>query len=110
MTKQEAIKNHRVMWNWIADQIEYEKQVQFITMLKEKYITGNYEGYVKNNCFCCQYDCEHYKGVACAACPIDWLPGDDCCTLYSICWESTNYEEQAKYARQIANLPEMKGV
>lgn len=108
MTKQEAIKNHRAMWNWIADQIEERKQALNIGVLKYRYLHHVYNGYASHNCFCCEYDDEHDDHV-CSHCPLVW-PEGHCIVLYKVCCESHDYNEQAKYARKIANLPERKGV
>lgn len=66
LTREEAVSEHRKMWNWIADKIEEEKRDQYIECLKEKYC--NREGYfIENDCFCCGY-----TKYICDYCPIEW--------------------------------------
>ena len=59
ISKEEAIKNHRAMWNWIADQYEKgcNKNVRF---LKREYIyimDLNCDELIKlhASCYCCYY-------------------------------------------------------
>lgn len=67
LTREEAISEHRKMWNWIADEIEKEKRDQDILDLKEEYC--NREGYndIRSDCFCCGY-----TKYICDYCPIEW--------------------------------------
>lgn len=106
MTKQEAIENHRAMWNWIADQIEQRKQAQNITELKYYYIHYISEEYALYDCFCCEYDYEHGFNF-CTHCPLVW-PDGKCGVLFGTCYACSDYMGQAMFARQIANLPERK--
>lgn len=114
LTREEAISEHRKMWNWIADEIEKEKRYQYIEGLKKEYCDR--EGYyIRNNCFCCEYT---YTKYICDYCPIEWksevedfmciqkYEEDDDEGLYALCCNERDWEEQAKLARQIANLPE----
>lgn len=62
MTSEKAIKNHRAMWNWIADRYEYSKSCDNCKMLldvdfyKRAYIKDHFGNKsVKNNCFMCEY-------------------------------------------------------
>lgn len=112
LTREEAISEHRKMWNWIADEIEKEKRDQYIEGLKKEYCDR--EGYyIRSNCFCCEY-----TKYICDYCPIEWksevedsmcmqkYEEDDDEGLYALCCNELDWEEQAKLARQIANLPE----
>lgn len=67
LTREEAVSEHRKMWNWIADKIEEEKRDQDIFDLKEEYC--NREGYndIRSDCFCCGY-----TKYICDYCPIEW--------------------------------------
>lgn len=133
LTREEAIRYHREMWNWIADQIEKEGHVQLISRLKDSFIYKNFPGvFIRHDCFCCHY--AQYQSVnkdndMCENCPLDW--GNpykknyfDCekeCIqknkdsdengLYEHCHElyclgDNNWKHQSELARRIANLPE----
>ena len=39
LTREEAISEHRKMWNWIADEIEKEKRDEYIEGLKKNIVT-----------------------------------------------------------------------
>ena len=108
LTFDEAIENHRKMWNWIAD--ETEKRQRIVSKgdyFKENEIMED----VFEKCFCCEYGGQRvgrYTGTdKCSYCPINWIC-DNCeekespYTLWSDCEE---WELSAKYAREIANLP-----
>lgn len=112
LTREEAISKHRKMWNWIADRIEEEKEYQDIEDLKIEYCHDE-EVRVKNNCFCCGY-----TKYICDYCPIEWgseveyfmcldkYEDNDYKGLYPLCCNESDWREQAKLERQIANLPE----
>lgn len=121
-TKEQAITEHRKMWNWIADMIEEKKEVQEIRNLKKKYcdIHFEYENII-NYCFLCHYD--HMRNDAydryCSLCPLEWesdaanfmcLDAKTKCDnkgLYDLCCdEDDNYIKQATLAREIAELKE----
>lgn len=120
LTKEEAIANHRKMWNWIADETERQKRV----VLKIDYFFMH--GFSRENtpaslCYCCEYD--RPRSDSCKECPIDW--GSDSSFVMCECrhhlgdkqgffakWDIASRENKwkaaAKYARIIANLPERK--
>ena len=53
LTREEAIRYHREMWNWIADEIEVRECVQDIHKLKRKFAKEHFpEEEIWNNCFC----------------------------------------------------------
>lgn len=97
------------MWNWIADEIEKEKEVLNISNLKRIYC-GDNDLHLLSDCFCCEYN----KNVCrCVRCPLTWGEFDGCCNnektgLYDRVCDASTWQEQAKLARQIANLPERK--
>ena len=121
-TKEQAITEHRKMWNWIADAIEDKKETQEIHNLKKKYCDTHfkYEN-ITNYCFLC-----HYAQILnspyrdkCFLCPLDWrsdaanfmcLDAKTKCDnkgLYELCCdEDDSYIKQAALAREIANLKE----
>lgn len=114
LSREQTIIEHRKMWNWLADQYEAGHFVS-----KADYIDQTGFGEVTLNCFCCDYD-DNY----CLDCPICWGEG-----LYARCGEDDtafthwydlvdffmttgsrityeSFQLLAKYAREIANLPE----
>ena len=113
LTREEAVSEHRKMWNWIADRIEEEKEYQDINYLKKEYCDIKGFHCETNNCFCCEY-----TNINCSLCPIEWgsevenlmcldqYKEYDNEGLYLLCCDEKDREEQAKLARQIANLPE----
>lgn len=113
LTREQAIEEHRKMWNWIADKIESLKIVIDIISYKREYLYLFKKGEIANSCFMCEY-----TNVYCECCPLDWksnvlsskcvnrrMVGDDM-GLYSRCVNAVTWQEQDKLARQIANLPE----
>lgn len=113
LTFDEAIANHRKMWNWIADETEKRKEI----VLKENYF-GGASIPPAHLCFCCEYTRYAHGHKDCRLCPIDWKIETDievysmqCCesnTLFSM-WNKSckdnDWQSAAKYAREIANLP-----
>ena len=144
LTKEEAIAEHRKMWNWIADRLEnFDDIRKHVFQYKQEYIKKKFpDSYVYNYCFCCQYakqevDNDIFKNY-CIYCPLCWgteantdkffcercncdIPVEDLSLfdsneeygleygLWSYVQRLTEnhcYDEAAKVARQIANLPE----
>lgn len=109
LTFDEAIENHRKMWNWIADETERRKR---IVSKGEYFRENNMFCDITNKCYCCEYGVQQ-TGVVngtikCSVCPINWEA--DICEEYGSPynkWDNTyhDYKLSAKYARQIANLP-----
>ena len=139
LTKEQAITEHRKMWNWIADQLENHNDPGYdIHMYKVKYIKENFpHNDIRHNCFCCHYAVQENDGNVftnyCINCPLIWgtedntdgffckqgnrdipfedmyLFGEEGYGLWNYAQSLTknhDYEEAAKIARQIANLPE----
>lgn len=83
ISKEEAIKNHRAMWNWIADQYEKgsNRRVRF---LKREYIDTmdpNRNELIKLyvSCYCCYYaginnivGADNRYRFNCDQCPVVW--------------------------------------
>lgn len=77
LTKNEAIQNHRKMWNWIAEQTKARKK----PVDKKEYISecDPEVRHITSTCWLCEY-AEHHKqlrpgvrnGHACNACPLRW--------------------------------------
>lgn len=111
LTKEEAIKRHRMMWNWIA--YETLKREEFVTKQEALEHFGWLSSEMFSRCWCCTYA---RKDGTCADCPIQW-PGDTCTGLVGaeglydkwcyLRWCS-DYKKAADLAYQIANLPEKK--
>ena len=137
LTREEAIRRHRLMWNWLADESEKGKLVT-------KEDAFNHFGWDTTDvfamCWCCEWAYIEKRrneelGIdfksRCCICPLDWTNGKKeitkaacviICTydgsthdgLYDVWWSKTFMEkdpiEASKLARIIANLPEKKEV
>ena len=133
ISKEEAIKNHRAMWNWIADQYEKGSNMS-VQFLKIKYIDTmdpNRDERIKLHAFC--YCC-YYAGINniagnryrfnCDQCPVVWpsyaeegmcCEGPSCTIgLYELIEKCTrfykginkNRDILVKLCRLVADLPE----
>lgn len=104
LTKEEAIKWHRLMWNWIADETLRLKQ----KVRKHNAMEHFHWEPIEMSCWCCEYDGQFEK-EGCINCPVQW-PGGSCGKLY-LRWCCTyDYKKAADLAYQIANLPEREDV
>lgn len=120
LTREQAIAEHRKMWNWIAEKIEETEIEQRIEALKVEYIGERAEKktlniFPMNGCFLCEYAYREKQKNSmyglCTFCPIETesvknrnvscLAG-----LYVMIKRANTWQEQATIARQIANLPE----
>lgn len=131
MTKKHALKNHRKMWHWIADETRKRKT----TVNKQDYANECDDGLylVPGMCYLCGHarqTLEKYRpkpqATYCQSCPVRWpdekrisernqslpfcirpfekpSPFDE--------WQTAvgrkDWENAAKYAEQIAELPEI---
>lgn len=113
MTREEAIKNHRKMWNWIADQIRDGRKDVTIGELKIQYLIEH--GYdpvtIRHGCFCCEYAAQESGDYVdyCKSCPLIWGNEEYCenghfCENEGWSWLAFTKEN----ARKIANLPEKR--
>lgn len=104
MTKNKAVKYHREMWNWIADEIEKEGIVLDVPVLKMNWC-DTHNTHPIFSCFACAY-CG-YKPCECG-CLFDWGSGCDFTSCgrgyYRECDCAKTWQEQAELARKIANL------
>ena len=125
LTREQAIEEHRKMWNWIADQHE---NGELSADLKAKYIEVFFPGEsILHHCFCCEYSRLSDNLFSCDSCPFNWGENlginshmcidkyyeDDACGLYSLWLDEVVYGNpiNAKIlAREIADLPEREGV
>lgn len=129
LTKKEAIRKHRKMWNWIAEMSLAKKN----KVTKKDYFCDNprlKKARIRHLCFCCEYTSQAYTDkqlpegeTGCCFCPINWgwEANDYMCenrfesdntNLFAL-WDAlplNNYREAASLARQIANLPERKAL
>lgn len=138
LTKQKAIEEHRKMWNWIADQYE-EGRATDVHALKSEYMgeTG-LKLWPLHNCFCCEYantkvfsmifSARNIASVPhrCTQCPVIWgtevyshrFPCEHFFSAYEkLKRESCELDKLgvdselcARFAREIANLPERECV
>lgn len=105
----ETVANHRKMWNWIADETLRRKDFVY----KPNYFVSiglDSEKWPLCNCYCCEY-----ARADCFFCPLEWTTADG---DSSVCyyggqfgrWKdaigANNWEEAARLAKEIANLPE----
>ena len=121
LSKEEAIRKHREMWNWIADRIMERKQSVIIDNLKREYVLQHKEN-IAYNCYLCDYCIDMQGGVKfkrCKYCPLDWeSEGDEdglyqCLAsyeevgLYRKVGGTVVWEEQYELCKKIANLKEV---
>lgn len=132
LTKEQAIQEHRKMWNWIADQYRYGNNMQ-LSVLKKFYLKNIYgDTSVAAHYFACAYagtnndPFVHYR-FNCIKCPLQWptykrsgLTEGFCIDKYAsmdemglygilICLQAElSIQEKEYIAREIANLPERK--
>ena len=123
LTKQEAVENHRKMWNWITEEtLERKSIVGRFDYFREMGIgLGEDRPFLLS--YCCEYDNQRKLEVGyriCAHCPLDWGSKVDSCMCmdkYEIDdnngllqkWiKEKDYKKCAELAREIANLEERK--
>lgn len=138
LTREEAIRRHRLMWNWMAD--EAERTHKPVTKI-DAFDHFGWDEKTLSRCWCCEYAYEEKlrrelfdKKTTCELCPLDWSQGNGD-AIKSRCvgyfdediffhiglfeewvnsWDLYNvifYFDQERFvslARTIANLPEKK--
>lgn len=120
LTKEEAIRRHRLMWNWIA---QMSIQEQRCVSKPEAFKHFGWED-ARSDCWCCEFadtqtmrGCSRYSEM-CQHCPIMW-PDLVCSNGFDFLYDKVvdfswdkldenNYVKMAKYAYKIADLPERK--
>lgn len=105
LTREQAISEHRKMWNWIADETDRLKR----RVEKEEYFREmGILDIPHMECYCCEF--ERYNPNCCEEhCIIDWGKGIGCADSYYIKWIFIDgWQQSARLARIIANLPERK--
>lgn len=131
ISKKEAVRKHRMMWNWIADQYQYGS-TKSVVELKREFTRVNDPGIeIPSDCYCCMYAWgrgENQSRYICKSCPLEWPASKDtkelmCCAsihtdgyklgLYTYVAMHTpilpgcgDPHKVATVARKIANLPE----
>jgi len=119
LTKEQAIEEHRKMWNWIADNVE-NMQVTKVDYIKKYYmkVIRRIRVNIERDCFCCEYAKQQspLQENICDYCPLDCnskennhiISEDLFDYFYSKCVSTGRYIQASNIARQIANLPERK--
>lgn len=106
MNREEAIKKHRELWHWIADEHRRTRSV-FVNKSDNPDVAKEEPA---NDCWLCEYVLQSDKD--CGDCPINW--GTKTCNRFGSpyrMWlsnDSLNYEILANFADIIAELPEKK--
>lgn len=68
ISREEAIRKHREMWNWIAEQYE-EGRTASVQRLKREFIERHYPNDLPNlYCYCCEYAGDFSMGSFGAPC------------------------------------------
>lgn len=131
ISREEAIRKHREMWNWIAEQYENGSDVP-VHRLKQTFIKKYYPyDSPVSDCYCCAYTetlTELEIGGSlynCEKCPLEWPSNEKffMCVyktrvleMYGLYGKITcytdptmgTYKKAVTIAREIANLPEKK--
>lgn len=115
ITVEQAVYEHRKMWNWIAEKTLQRKK----KIIKEDYFEEHQLEYKKRpmyNCWCCEFTEDCHLDY-CKGCPLDWGNCINTCfyTIYTPtnsalftqwnCTSFKNYREAYRLAKEIANLP-----
>jgi hypothetical protein len=134
LTREEAIREHRKMWNWIANETKkrgciVEKYDYFYENVKVKSIDLN--DVPKCHCYLCQYGMDQLLSQnfssweaydnRCKYCPLDWgssnMDSHMCLSiggslglfdLWDCARRTDNLDAAYLYAKQIAELPEIE--
>lgn len=120
LTREEAIQEHRKMWNWIAHETAItDRSVCKFDFFKnqKEYDARRYLELPRNFCWCCEYNKqksleENMRVSDCRFCPINWdqehipIACEKTHSLYRAWRETKDIFIKAQLAKQIANLPE----
>lgn len=99
LTREQAIAEHRKMWNWIADERKKGSMVNKVDYL-QSHGFDRYE--MLSDCFLCTYTMK-----VCFECPLKWKNG--LCFINGSEYErfcDDDVRNSHIWARKIANLPE----
>ena len=85
LSKEEAIRLHKEMWNYVKDNFRPHEKEKSRSLLKSDFIFNKlgYNEPVKNECFLCEYAMQQfrkfnkdteleYRGLYCKYCPAIW--------------------------------------
>lgn len=118
LTKEEAVRRHRELWNKIAELIkengieEYDYDVIEIKVSALKEL-GYDPNCIAECCWCCEYN-NSKECLGCKACPIEWGTGICSESEFGEFWDAVEGEESEEHAYniaiKIANLPEREDV
>lgn len=86
LTKKEAIRKHRAMWNWIGSMLKSglwrnvvndnyftEDIGDIIILLKYSYLNMVNETKLRSCCYCCMYVASiNSDSMICDKCPVEW--------------------------------------
>lgn len=114
MTKRQAIRHHRRMWNWIAN----ESEKTGIFKGKQDYF-NKFGGNIRHNCYLCHYAYQKpFSKSMCENCPLYWKSNCKehmCCDLnypddrVGLYRQFEDFEgtlsNYVRLARKIASLP-----
>lgn len=111
LSRDEAIKKHRGMWNWIAERIRESERVWDVDNLKQEYVKQHNEC-VMHNCYLCQYCidkvAEDRWDERCKYCPLDWESSGDEDGLYQ-CLDDCECEGKSSGYYSIARITRITG-
>lgn len=134
LSREEAVRKHREMWNWIGSMLKSglwrsvidvtytvgkytfvlisPTIADIVISLKYSYIKMVGDTDIRNSCYCCDYTLSKYDQCESGyLCPIIWSECSDpekCSdSLYGVFrYPGVSFEEAGDIAYQIANLPE----
>lgn len=120
LTRSEAIRLHRKMWNWIVEETLKKKEKVWKSDYFKKMGIILLENIPEVGCYCCEFTKQNLKNgdVCCNLCPLNWESEVDsfmCCNKYEDYdrkglfkqWlNEINYKKCASLAMKIANLTE----
>lgn len=70
LTKEQAIREHRKMWNWLAEHPD---------KCKSDYLELNNFGHINNDCFLCEYSNQNNGRFCDKDCILHWGNTNGCC-------------------------------
>lgn len=112
LTFDQAVEEHRKMWNWISEKLKYQECSSDFLNLKKFYIAEYFPTEeIESSCFCCEYlnnICIKNPPSVCESCPIIW-PGGNCTansSPYDLLSREPTIEKAVTLAKEISNLPQ----
>lgn len=108
LTKEEVIRRHRLMWNWISE--ETIKQERCVGKVEASEHFGWCSDICYNYfCWCCVY--AHND---CSKCPVKWTRSSKCSSdiykTWQIYCDYNDYLSASEVAKRISELPEREDV